>query len=247
MPMKRKVKHTLGKPRWQLQSAVTFMVKATAVATAAAAVASVVLVLQLRWFTPPTSAFMVEQRMAGVRVHYKWVPLDRISPYAALAVISSEDQRFFEHWGFDLEAIADAIRENQSRSNPRGASTISQQVAKNLFLWPGKSYLRKGIESYLTLLVELLWPKERILEVYLNIAEMGRGVFGVEAASRRFFGRTAAHLNMRQAATLAAVLPSPDHMRADRPSEYVRHRTWQIIQQMHALGGRSFLRAAGIG
>jgi len=222
-------------------------VKATAVATATAAVASVVLVLQLRWFTPPTSAFMLEQRMAGVRVHYKWVPLDRISPYAALAVISSEDQKFFEHWGFDLEAIADAVRENQSRSNPRGASTISQQVAKNLFLWPGKSYLRKGVESYLTLLMELLWPKERILEVYLNIAEMGRGVFGVEAASRRFFGRTAAHLNMHQAATLAAVLPSPDHMRADRPSDYVRHRTWQIIQQMHALGGRSFLRAAGIG
>ena len=230
-----------------MRSARTSLVKTVAVATASVAVASIVLVLQLRWFTPPTSAFMLQQRMAGIRVHYQWVPLERISPYAALAVISSEDQKFFDHWGFDLEAIADAIKENQSRSNPRGASTISQQVAKNLFLWPGKSYLRKGIESYLTLLMELLWPKERILEVYLNIAEMGRGVFGVEAASRRFFGRTAAHLNMRQAATLAAVLPSPDHMRADRPSEYVRHRTWQIIQQMHALGGRSFLRGAGIG
>jgi monofunctional biosynthetic peptidoglycan transglycosylase len=246
MPMKKKVKHTPRRTRRRLRSTVTSMVKATAVATAAAAVASVVLVLQLRWFTPPTSAFMIEQRMAGVRVHYQWVPLERISPYAALAVISSEDQKFFEHWGFDLEAIADAVRENRSRSNPRGASTISQQVAKNLFLWPGKSYLRKGIESYLTLLMELLWPKQRILEVYLNIAEMGRGVFGVEAASRHFFGRAAAHLNIRQAATLAAVLPSPDHMRADRPSPYVQQRTWQIIRQMNALGGRAFLRSAGV-
>jgi monofunctional biosynthetic peptidoglycan transglycosylase len=246
MPMKRKVKHTPGTARQRLRSAGAFLLKAAAAATAAWAVASIVLILQLRWFTPPTTAFMVQQRMAGVRVHYQWVPLDHISPYAALAVISSEDQKFFDHWGFDLDAIADAIKENRSRSNPRGASTISQQVAKNLFLWPGKSYLRKGIESYLTLLMELLWPKERILEVYLNIAEMGRGVFGVEAASRRFFGRTAAHLNIRQAATLAAVLPSPDHMRADRPSQYVRHRIWQIIKQMHALGGRSFLRAGGI-
>ncbi|MEJ2662154.1 MAG: monofunctional biosynthetic peptidoglycan transglycosylase [Desulfobacteraceae bacterium] len=230
-----------GVRRW-LRSIVAILWKLAAITVAA----NVVLVLQLRWFTPPTSAFMLQQRMAGVRVHYQWVPLERISPYAALAVISSEDQKFFDHWGFDLKAIADAIEENRSRSNPRGASTISQQVAKNLFLWPGKSYLRKGIESYLTLLMELLWPKERILEVYLNISEMGRGVFGVEAASRRFFGRSAARLSMRQAATLAAVLPSPDHMQADRPSEYVRHRTWQIIQQMNALGGRSFLRAAGM-
>ena len=145
--MKRKAKHTPGNARWGLRSFGTILVKATAAATVAMAAASIVLVLQLRWFTPPTSAFMLQQRIAGVRVHYKWVPLDHISPYAALAVISSEDQKFFDHWGFDLDAIADAIKENQLRSNPRGASTISQQVAKNLFLWPGKSYLRKGIES----------------------------------------------------------------------------------------------------
>lgn len=238
--------HTSGNTRRWLRSTGAFLVKTAAAATAAAAAASIVLVLQLRWFTPPTSAFMLQQRLAGVRVHYQWVPLARISPYAALAVISSEDQKFFDHWGFDLEAIADAIKENRSRSNPRGASTISQQVAKNLFLWPGKSYLRKGMESYLTLLMEVLWPKERILEVYLNIAEMGRGVFGVEAAAHCFFGRSAAHLNMRQAATLAAVLPSPNHLLANRPSQYVQHRTWQIIRQMNALGGREFLRAAGV-
>jgi monofunctional biosynthetic peptidoglycan transglycosylase len=238
--------HTSVKARRWLRSTCTFLVKTVAAATAAAAAACIVLVLQLRWFTPPTSAFMLQQRMAGVRVNYQWVPLERISPYAALAVISSEDQRFFDHWGFDLKAIADAIKENSSRSTPRGASTISQQVAKNLFLWPGKSYLRKGIESYLTLLMELLWPKERILEVYLNIAEMGRGVFGVEAASRCFFGRSAAQLNMRQAATLAAVLPNPNQLLANRPSHYVQQRTWQIIRQMNALGGRAFLRAAGV-
>jgi monofunctional biosynthetic peptidoglycan transglycosylase len=202
--------------------------------------------LLLRWIAPPTSAFMLQQRLEGVHVRYRWVNMDRISPYAALAVISSEDQKFFDHWGFDLDAIADAIQENKSRSRPRGASTISQQVVKNLFLWPGKSYLRKGIESYLTLLMELLWPKKRILEVYLNIAELGRGVFGVETAARRFFGRPASRLDMRQAARLAAVLPSPKYLLADRPSDYVRHRTWQIIQQMHALGGRSFLKAEGV-
>lgn len=240
--MKRVARHKSGNTRRWLKSMLTFLGKTTVAAVAA----SIVIVLVLRWFAPPTSAFMLQQRTAGIRVSYRWVPLDRISPYAALAVISSEDQKFFNHWGFDLEAIADAMQENEYRSTPRGASTISQQVAKNLFLWPGKSYLRKGIESYLTLLMELLWPKERILEVYLNIAELGRGVFGVEAASRRFFGRSAANLNMRQAATLAAVLPSPRRLRADRPSEYVRHRTWQITRQMNALGGRSFLKAAGV-
>jgi monofunctional biosynthetic peptidoglycan transglycosylase len=122
-----------------------------------------------------------------------------------------------------------------------GPSTISQQVAKNLFLWPGRSYVRKGIEVYFTLLMEMSWPKQRILEVYLNIAETGNGVFGVEAASQRFFHKPAARLNRREAATLAAVLPNPKRMHADRPSDYVIRRTWQIIEQMHALGGTGFL------
>ena len=214
--------------------------------TAGVVVFSMVVVLLLRWMAPPTSAFMVRQRFSGMSVDYRWVPLKRMSPYAALAVISSEDQNFFNHHGLDFDAIADAIEDNKSRHRPRGASTISQQVAKNLFLWSGQSYIRKGLEVYFTMLMEILWPKQRILEVYLNIAEMGRGVFGVEAAGRKFFGKPAGRLNMYEAATLAAVLPSPRHMSADRPSYYVRQRTWQIIEQMNALGGRGFLKSAGL-
>jgi monofunctional biosynthetic peptidoglycan transglycosylase len=213
---------------------------------AAALAASIILLLLLRWLPPPTSAFMLKQRLSGIAIDYRWVTMDRISPYAALAVISSEDQKFFDHWGLDPEAIADALQANKSRGHPRGASTISQQVVKNLFLWPGRSYLRKGIEACLTLLMETLWPKQRILEVYLNIAELGRGVYGFEAAAQRFFDTPAARLNMWQAATLAAVLPSPEHMHADRPSDYVRRRTWQIIEQMDDLGGLGFLKAAGL-
>ena len=130
---------------------------------------SVAVVLLLRWVPPPTSAFMLQQQLSGTTVDYRWVSMDRISAHAALAVIASEDQNFFDHWGVDLKAIADAIEDNRTRRRPRGASTISQQVAKNLFLWPGRSYIRKGIEVYATLLVEILWPKMRILEVYLNI------------------------------------------------------------------------------
>ncbi|MBC2713631.1 MAG: monofunctional biosynthetic peptidoglycan transglycosylase [Desulfosarcina sp.] len=206
---------------------------------------TIVVTLLLRWVPPPTSAFMLQQRLAGIAVDYQWVSMDRISPNAALAVIASEDQTFFDHWGVDFKALADAIEDNRTRKRPRGASTISQQVVKNLFLWPGRSYVRKGIEVYFTLLMEMLWPKQRILEVYLNIAEMGDGVFGVEAASQRFFHKPAARLNRREAATLAAVLPSPKRMFADRPSDYVVRRTWQIIQQMHALGGTGFLGQDG--
>ncbi len=202
---------------------------------------TVLVTLLLRWAPPPISAFMLQQRLSGQAVDYRWVSMDRISPHAALAVIASEDQNFFIHWGVDLKAIADAIEDNRSRKRPRGASTISQQVVKNLFLWPGGGYVRKGIEVYFTLLMEMMWPKTRILEVYLNIAEMGQGVFGVEAAGQRFFHKPAARLNRREAATLAAVLPSPRRLSADRPSDYVIRRTWKIIQQMHALGGIDFV------
>jgi monofunctional biosynthetic peptidoglycan transglycosylase len=203
--------------------------------------ATVGIVLLLRWVPPPTSAFMLQQRLSGIDIDCRWVPMERISPFAALAVIASEDQNFFDHWGVDLKAIADAIEDNRKRKRPRGASTISQQVVKNLFLWPGRSYIRKGIEVYFTVLMEIMWPKTRILEVYLNIAETGNGVFGVEAASQRFFHKPAARLNRREAATLAAVLPNPKRMHADQPSNYVIQRTWQIIEQMHALGGTGFL------
>jgi monofunctional biosynthetic peptidoglycan transglycosylase len=212
----------------------------------AAVVLSVLLILVLRWAAPPTSAFMIRQRLSGISADYRWVPMNRISPYAALAVIAAEDQNFFKHFGIDLQAVEDAIQERRSRARPRGASTISQQTAKNLFLWPGRSYLRKAIEAYLALIMETAWPKERILEVYLNIVEMGRGVYGVEAAARRFYNKPAAELSRREAATLAAVLPSPRKMFADHPSAYVNRRSREIMQQMKQLGGVGLLKAAGI-
>ena len=203
--------------------------------------------LLLRWIPVPTSAFMLQQRLTGQTIDYRWVDLEQISPFAVLAVIASEDQRFFDHWGIDWKAIADAMDENRRRTRPRGASTISQQVVKNLFLWPERSYLRKGIELYLTLLMEVCWTKTRVIEVYLNIAEMGPGIFGVEAAGQRFYNKPASRLTSRESARLAAVLPSPKRMFADRPSDYVNRRTWQILQQMNGLGGLGFLSAKGIG
>ena len=197
---------TTRRSRWSVFSLLWKM-------AASIVIVSVAIVLLLRWVPPPTSAFMLQQRLSGAVVDYRWTPMGRISPHVALAVIASEDQNFFDHWGLDLKAIADAIQDNRTRRRPRGGSTISQQVVKNLFLWSGRSYLRKNIEVYFTLLMELLWPKSRILEVYLNIAEMGNGVFGVEAAAQRFFQKPADRLNRREAATLAAVLPSPDAWR----------------------------------
>jgi monofunctional biosynthetic peptidoglycan transglycosylase len=150
-------------------------------------VLTVVPVLIMRWVPPFSSAFMMASQLIGTPVDYRWVDLEEISPYAALAVIASEDQLFPFHTGFDMKSIRQAVRQNAHRKRPRGASTISQQVAKNLFLWNGASYVRKGIEAYLTVLIEALWPKERILEVYLNIAEFGPGVYGVEAESMKFW------------------------------------------------------------
>ena len=207
-------------------------------------VLTVAIVLPFRWFSPPISAYMIQERFHGSPVDYRWVPLSRISAYVPLAVIASEDQNFFNHWGIDMDAVADAIEENRDRETPRGASTISQQVVKNLFLWPTRSYFRKALEVYLTVAMELLWPKRRILEVYLNITEMGSGVFGVEAAGQRFFQRSAADLNQGESATLAAVLPNPKKMLAARPSAYVHLRRSQIVAQMKALGGIAFLRKA---
>jgi monofunctional biosynthetic peptidoglycan transglycosylase len=167
--------------------------------------------------------------------------MERIAPVAALAMVAAEDQRFPAHGGFDFAAIRAAI-EQRLRGEPlRGASTISQQVAKNLFLWNRRSWLRKGLEAWFTLWLELLWSKRRILEVYLNIAEMGAGVYGVEAASRRFFGISAQELAPAQAALLAAVLPNPRRLRADAPGDYLRQRQRWILNQMHQLGGPGYL------
>jgi monofunctional biosynthetic peptidoglycan transglycosylase len=183
---------------------------------------------------------------ANYQTDYRWVDLEQISPHAAVAVIASEDQLFPFHTGFDFKSIRDAIRRNDAQANKRrprirGGSTISQQVAKNLFLWSGRSYFRKGLEAYFTLLIELTWPKERILEVYLNVAQFGDGIYGVEAAAQRFWRKPAARLDRYEAATLAAVLPNPVRLRANAPSPYVQLRRDQIVGQMRGLGGATYL------
>lgn len=199
------------------------------------------MVLSLRWLDPPTSAFMLRERLSGERVQQRWVDLERISPHMQLAAIAAEDQTFPTHHGFDLRSISQALDERR-RGRVRGASTISQQVAKNLFLWPGQSWLRKGLEAYLTALIELCWPKRRILEVYLNVAEFGPGTFGVQIASERFFRKDAQRLNAAEAALLAAVLPSPKRLRVHAPTAYMRTRQQWIMGQMRALGGTTLLR-----
>jgi monofunctional glycosyltransferase len=210
---------------------------------------TVVPVVLLRWMPPLTSAFMLEARIAalhagdrGYHTDYQWVSLERISPDAAIAVIASEDQTFPFNYGFDLQSIRGAVRAAERGKRLRGASTISQQVARNLFLWPGRSFVRKGLEAYFTVLLQALWPKERILEVYLNVAQFGRGIYGVEAAARRFYHQPAARLTAGQAALLAAVLPNPLHWHVERPSRFVAWKQQWILAQMRNLGGAAYLR-----
>jgi monofunctional biosynthetic peptidoglycan transglycosylase len=197
--------------------------------------------LVLRWAPPPTSAFMLQSNARRSSADYHWVSWEKMSRHLPIAVVDAEDQKFPTHWGFDLVAISKALDENKRRLRPRGASTISQQVAKNLFLWPGRSYIRKGVEAYFTVIIELMWSKRRILEVYLNIAQFGPGIFGVEAASRAYFAKPASRLRESEAALLAAVLPNPIKLKAAAPSDYVRQRVLQIEDQMDQLGGPGYL------
>jgi monofunctional glycosyltransferase len=210
---------------------------------------TVTVVLALRWIDPPTSSFMVRARLSAWRAddssfqfQQQWADAAKISSSLKLAVIASEDQLFPVHWGFDVKSINQALAERQRGKRVRGASTLSQQVAKNLFLWPGQSWVRKGIESYFTVLIEALWSKPRILEVYLNTAEFGKGVYGAEAGARRFFRKSAARLTSSESALLAAVLPNPVRYKAHAPSAYVRTRQQWILRQMRSLGGTSYLR-----
>ena len=203
---------------------------------------SVVAVLSMRWLNPPYSAVMLH-RLAGEGApqHQVWVDYDEISPFMALAVVAAEDQRFPQHWGFDTKQIIAAVEQHLDGGRLRGGSTISQQVARNLFLWQGRSFVRKGLEVWFTGLVELLWDKQRILEMYLNFAETGERVFGVGAASERYFRRSAGQLTENQAALVAAVLPNPVQLRIDQPSAYVRERQRWILGQMRNLGGPAYL------
>ncbi|MDF7759099.1 monofunctional biosynthetic peptidoglycan transglycosylase [Kosakonia cowanii] len=220
----------------------------------------VVLVLVAFWgggillfsFLPvPFSAVMVERQLSawltgdfGYVAHSDWVSMDEISPWMALAVVAAEDQRFPDHWGLDVEAIEKALSHNEKHENRiRGASTLSQQTVKNLFLWDGKSWVRKGLEAGLTVATEAVWTKRRILTVYLNIAEFGDGIFGVEEASQRYFHKPASRLTMSEAALLAAVLPNPIRYKAAAPSGYVRNRQAWIMRQMQQLGGQGFLQS----
>jgi monofunctional biosynthetic peptidoglycan transglycosylase len=209
---------------------------------------SFLLVLTLRWINPPTSMMMTIQRCEAVmnhrkdfRIDYRWVNWEQIALHLPLAIIASEDQKFPIHHGFDLEAITDAVKTRMNGGRLRGASTITQQVAKNLFLWTGKSLLRKGIEAYFTALIEIFWSKQRVLEVYMNIAEFGDGIFGAEAACQRYFGKPAGNIHLWEAARLAAVLPDPKAMNPKRPSAYVYKRAQWIQRQIDQMGGKQVL------
>lgn len=171
-----------------------------------------------------------EGRPAGW--HHQWVPLEKMSKYMAVAVMASEDQNFLKHNGFDFGAIQDAVEEKMEGGRSRGASTISQQTAKNVFLWPTSSWVRKGFETYFTVLIELIWSKERIMEVYLNSIEMGNGIYGVEAVARQHFGTDAASLTRADCALIAATLPNPRRYSSLQPSRYMRKRRKQIQVQM---------------
>ncbi|WP_434525791.1 monofunctional biosynthetic peptidoglycan transglycosylase [Photorhabdus asymbiotica] len=198
----------------------------------------------------PFSMVMVERQVsAWLSVNFSyvshsiWIEQEQISPNIALAVIAAEDQKFPEHWGFDLDAIEKALEHNKNDlGRLRGASTISQQTAKNLFLWNGRSWFRKGLEAGMTFAIELGWTKSRILTVYLNIAEFGDGIFGVEKASRHYFHKSASKLTTSEAALLAAVLPNPHRYKVNAPSAYILQRQQWILRQMRLLGGVSYLK-----
>lgn len=214
----------------------------------ALALLSALQVLALRFVDPPFSMFMAARQLqawaagdSGFRIAYRWRDFDRIAPTLPLAAVAAEDQNFAVHRGFDLEAIEKAREHNARGGRLRGASTISQQLAKNLFLWDGRSWLRKGLEAWYTLLIELMWPKQRILETYVNIAEFGDGVYGAQAAARTFFGKDADGLSAAESARLAAVLPNPKGYSAARPGPYVRRRTVAIQRQMRQIGGVAYL------
>ncbi len=205
-------------------------------------------VLALRFVPPLTSAYMIERRIGALlhgerdfRLRYRWVPWSRIAPVAPLAMVAGEDQTFPFNHGFDVASIRSAIDAAEAGGHLRGASTITQQVARNLFLWGGRSFVRKGLEAYFTVLIDLTWPKRRVLEVYANIAELGDGIYGVEAASQAYFQEPASRLSAHQAALLAAVLPDPRGWHADRPSPYVLRRAAWIEQQMRQLGGVAYV------
>ncbi len=208
------------------------------------------MVLPLRWYNPLTTSFILRDRIAAwldrdaaYHFEHRWIDYQHIAVPMKLAVVASEDQKFSDHHGFDFESMQRAWDHNQHGRKIKGASTITQQVAKNLFLWPGRSLLRKAIEAYFTALLESFCSKQRILEIYLNSAEFGKGVFGVEAASQHYFHKPAAQLNASEAALLAAVLPAPKRLLVNKPSNYLRARQAWIMAQMSNVGSTGLMAA----
>ena len=193
--------------------------------------------------TPTMASRKIDALVDGnpSKIHSQWSSYKELDKNAAIAVIASEDQAFPDHHGFDFDAMYGAVKHNMKGKKIRGASTISQQVAKNVFLWQDRSYIRKGLEVYFTFLIELIWGKERILEVYLNVAETGPMTFGVEAACRQYYGHSGSEISTSEAARIAAVLPSPNRFSIEHPSAYVRKRTSTIQRQMRGLGGVKYL------
>ncbi|MBA3663153.1 MAG: monofunctional biosynthetic peptidoglycan transglycosylase [Bacteroidetes bacterium] len=207
-------------------------------------IVSVVSVIAFRWVAVPVTPLMllrcIEQKADGKNMTLKhdWVKLEEISPKLQLAVVCSEDQNYLKHFGFDWGAIEKAMKANESGKKLRGGSTISQQTAKNVFLWPGRSFIRKGFEAYFTLLIEIFWSKERIMEVYLNSIEMGDGVYGAESAAQHWFKKPASKLNKAESAAIAAVLPNPRKYIANPPTSYIAKRKAWIMQQMSFWGNQ---------
>lgn len=210
--------------------------------------ASVAWAAAYRWIDPPTTVLMLRDRAEGRRIAHEWVPLEAMAPALPRAVIAAEDSRFCQHRGFDLEAIAAARKANAQGRRLRGASTISQQTAKNVFLWPARTWLRKGLEAWFTLLIEQLWGKRRIMEVYLNVIETGPATFGMEAAARRYFGKPASEVSEREAARLAAILPQPIERSASAPGRFTRRYARTIDRRIDVVRADALdacLRRAG--
>lgn len=201
-------------------------------------VAQLLYIIVLRWVNPPITITQLSNWISGNGLNRDYVDYDEMSSSIKLAVMAGEDQLFPEHNGFDVKSIKKAMKHNEKNpESRRGASTISQQTAKNVFLWQGGGFFRKGLEVYFTFMIELLWSKERILEVYLNVSEMGKGVFGVEAAAQQYFGKSAKQLTRREAALIAACLPNPKRYTVKPLSNYVSKRSAKLLKQMNNLEG----------
>ena len=211
-------------------------------------IATILIILLMRWIDPFFSSIMLQRQVEALIdgkiefINHDWIDFDEVSPYVPIALIAAEDQNFSEHFGFDFEQIKKAYKDIQRRKRFRGASTISQQLAKNLFLWEGKSFVRKGVEAYFTVLIEALWSKKRIIEVYMNTIELGDLTFGVATASEKFLKKDASKLTSSEAALIASVLPNPKKFLIARPSGYVRARQSWVLRQINLLGGKDYLK-----